>query len=174
MVYYLRTQGALPPAKKAGLCRLSSFLLFPLVIIACALLTAACGNPAGGDGRRLNSSKAITGLMSVSLPVAATIGEWAFRDTGTKSLSVTPGSTVPTLGYRMFYDVESAKTVTVQVPDGVSDRDALINGSPYSESNTDANRGNGFRGGGWTGSAFQSDGAGYVNSNISLTITTLP
>jgi hypothetical protein len=105
-------------------------------------------------------------LVSVSIPKATSIG--AFSYTGTTGLTVTLGSTAPTLGRTMFEDVTNAKTVTVKVPSS----ETVWTGKTgtYSGADNTANWGNGFRGGSWTGSAFQSDGS--VNSNITLTIKT--
>ena len=105
-------------------------------------------------------------LTTVSIPKATSIGEYAFFGTGTTGLVVTLGGTAPTLGSKMFLDVSSTKNVTVKVPVGA----AAAYGTSPSDTTTPC-WGNGFRGGGWTGSAFQSDGE--VNSNITLTIETI-
>jgi hypothetical protein len=52
-----------------------------------------------------------TALTTVNLPKATSIGEYAFDYQNTGTLTVTLGSTVPTLGANMFYNV-SAKDVT--------------------------------------------------------------
>jgi hypothetical protein len=106
-----------------------------------------------------------TGLTSVSLPLAASIGYNAFSSTGPASLIVTLGAAVPTLGTDMFSSVSAAKNVTVKVPSGAT-------GYGSSPANTaDSNWGNGFRGGGWDGAAATG---GAVNSYISLTIEYMP
>jgi hypothetical protein len=103
-------------------------------------------------------------LTPVNLPAAASIRFGVFWNTGTTALTVTLGSTAPTLGYMMFNGVTSTKTVTVRVPSGAT-------GYGSSPANTtDVNWGNGFRGGGWDGTGFVTNGASYVNSNINLTI----
>jgi hypothetical protein len=109
-----------------------------------------------------------TGLETVNLPAATSIGENAFRETGTKDLTVTLGSTVPTLGDDMFNF--SARTVTVKVPNGV----AAWNGKTgmFTGTNTTSNWGNGFRGGGWNGSSITD--SNRINSNITLTVTDAP
>jgi hypothetical protein len=117
-----------------------------------------------------------TALTSVSLPAATSIGKYAFCETGTTALTVTLGSTAPTLGYSMFGNIYSAKTVTVKVPatnSGYADNLPAT----YSGSNATVNWGNGFRGGGWTitggTGAFSTDfygGASNINSYITLTI----
>ena len=101
-------------------------------------------------------------LATLSFPAAASIGDYAFQKTGATALSITLGSTAPTLGLRMFSEVDPAKTVTVKVPSGAT-------GYGSSPTGTDTVCwGNGFRGGGWKDSAFLSGGT--VNSNITLTI----
>jgi hypothetical protein len=110
-----------------------------------------------------------TGLTTVDLSAATFIEEFAFFATGTKTLTVTLGAAVPTLGTRMF-GVSLTKNVTVKVPSGAAAWNGLTGSYNETSSYTD-NWGNGFRGGGWTGSAFQSGGASNVNSNINLTIT---
>jgi hypothetical protein len=114
--------------------------------------------------------QACTSLTTVNLPNAATIGENAFEGFGTGPLTVTLGSAAPTLGTDMFSLVPSTKNVIVKVPSGATGY-GLVPGTynepvpPYT-----VNWGNGFRGGGWTGSTFQYDGANYVNSHVKLTI----
>jgi hypothetical protein len=102
-----------------------------------------------------------TALTTVSLPAAQTIGEWAFAYTGDPDLEITLGSAAPTLGTGIFRDVDTSKTVTVKVPSGATG---------YGSSPTDIttqNWGNGFRGKGWTGTAFST---GTLNDKITLTI----
>jgi hypothetical protein len=107
-------------------------------------------------------------LETVSLPVATSIGDSAFAYTGTQELTVTLGNTVPTLGYKMFELVDETKNVTVKVPFGAT----AWSGKTGAFTGTDSavNWGNGFRGGGWNGSAFAANGV--VNSNIDLTVET--
>jgi hypothetical protein len=103
-----------------------------------------------------------TGLSTLSLPEATSIGERAFGYTGAQELSITLGATAPNLGVEMFYGVTS-KTVTVTVPSGASG---------YGSTPTDTTTttwGNGFRGGGWDGSAMIDSST--VNSYIDLRIT---
>jgi hypothetical protein len=108
-------------------------------------------------------------LAAASLPRATSIGDHTFDATGGKALAVMLGSTDPALGSGMFSHVGTAKTVTVKVPSGEAAWDGKTGtysgGSPYAE-----NWGNGFRGGGWDGSAFLSGNA--VNGNITLIIET--
>jgi hypothetical protein len=103
-----------------------------------------------------------TNLGSVYLPKAGTIGMYAFSLTGSsRTLEITLGGTAPTLGPYMFSSVAD-KAVTVKVPSGATG---------YGSSPTDTttqNWGNGFRGGGWTGSALSD--SSNINSNITLTI----
>jgi hypothetical protein len=107
-----------------------------------------------------------TSLTEVSLPAATSIGEQAFHHTGETALTVTLGSTVPTLGIRLFHEVYPAKTVTVKVPSGAAAWSGKT--GTFSGTNATVNWGNSFRGGGWDGSAFVS--GGEVNSYITLTV----
>jgi hypothetical protein len=117
-----------------------------------------------------------TALATVSLPEATSIGNSAFRSTGTtKALTITLGTTVPTLGIRMFDNVSGGpKSVTVKVPNNAT-WSGIIGGSFTGTENTTGGPhwGEGSRGRGWT-----SDGAyvngGTVNSSITLTIEALP
>jgi hypothetical protein len=104
-------------------------------------------------------------LTTVSLPAATNIGvrAFAFSYTGTGPLTVTLGSTVPTLGTEMFVTVTGTKNVTVKVPSG-----ATGYGSSPTDTTAD-NWGNAFRGKGWNGTSYLT---GTVNSNIVLTIET--
>jgi hypothetical protein len=112
-----------------------------------------------------------TALTTANFPAATSIDHHAFAYPGATALTVTLGSTAPKLEYGMFYDVSSAKTVTVLVPSGAT-------GYGTSPSNTSAVCwGNGFRGAGWTitngKGAFSTNangGANNINSNITLTI----
>jgi hypothetical protein len=107
-------------------------------------------------------------LTTVDLPAATSIGAQAFSWTGSRAITIILGAAAPTLGGRIFNFVDS--TVTVKVPSGATGyADSLP--ATFANSDTTANWGNGFRGGGWNGSAFWG-GASYVNSNISLTIET--
>jgi hypothetical protein len=58
-------------------------------------------------------------LIKISLPSATNIGSGAFNYSGTTALTVTLGSTAPTLGTSIFAGV-SNKTVTVKVPYGAT------------------------------------------------------
>jgi hypothetical protein len=106
-------------------------------------------------------------LTTVSLPKAASIGERAFSWC-TALTTVTLGATAPTLGSEMFYNITNTRTVTVKVPSGATGYSTIP--TTYSGSNSTVKWGNGFRGGGWTGSAFVSGGASYINSNITLVV----
>jgi hypothetical protein len=103
-------------------------------------------------------------LKTVEFPMVTSIGEEALCITGTTALTVTLGGTAPMLGMYIFDGVPSTKTVTVKVPSG-----ATGYGSSPADTTT-PNWGNGFRGGGWNGTALLD--STKVNSNISLTITT--
>jgi hypothetical protein len=107
-------------------------------------------------------------LTTVNLPEAATIGESVFSDTGNHALIITLGNTAPALGREMFYNVTSAKTVTVRVPSGAAAWSGKTGN--FSSADTAVNWGNGFRGGGWDGNAFTTVNLSNINSNISLII----
>jgi hypothetical protein len=68
----------------------------------------------------------------------------------------------------MFYNVRSAKTVTVKVPAGATGYGTIP--ATYSGTDTTENWGNGFRGGGWDGTVFVSGGASYINNYITLEV----
>jgi hypothetical protein len=106
---------------------------------------------------------ACNALITVSLPVAMSIGNQAFA--GCAALTTASlGRTAPTLGSGMFYGISAAKTVTVKVPSGATDYGTI----PATYTGSTANWGNGFRGGGWNGSAFVE--SRDINSNITLNI----
>jgi hypothetical protein len=107
-----------------------------------------------------------TSLETVSLPMAEDIDNNAFSHTGTTGLTVTLGSTAPTVGLGLFNNCTSAKAVTVLVPSGATGYGTVP--ETYTGFNNDDNWGNAFRGKGWNGTN-NYDGFG-VNSNISLTI----
>jgi hypothetical protein len=98
----------------------------------------------------------------VSLPAAASIGKYAFA--ACESLNtVRLGSAAPTLETDMFYgNTLVDQPLTVKVPSGADGYGA----TPVNT--TDANWGNGFRGGGWDGSALSD--SRKVNRLIKLTI----
>jgi hypothetical protein len=104
-----------------------------------------------------------TSLTTVYLPAAASIDFYAFAGSGTVALTVTLGSTPPTLGVQMFNGV-SSKNVTIEVPTA-----ALSAYGPVPDNTTSNNWGNAFRGKGWTGSSYS---ANPVNGNINLTFAT--
>jgi hypothetical protein len=105
-------------------------------------------------------------LNTVNLPAAMSIGNYAFCICNALN-TVSLGRTAPTLGSHMFYGIDDDKTVTVKVPTGATGYGTSIPAT-YSGSNSTANWGNGFRGGGWTGSAFTPDG--FIDSAITLVI----
>ena len=57
-----------------------------------------------------------TGLSTLDIPGVTNIGQYAFANTGTTELTITMGSTAPTLGNGMFYGVDAPKAVIVNVP----------------------------------------------------------
>ncbi|MDR2020312.1 MAG: leucine-rich repeat protein, partial [Treponema sp.] len=109
-------------------------------------------------------------LTTVDLPAAEFINQNAFGvgAGGGTALTVTLGFSVPTLGTNMFSGVSVAKNVTVKVPSGATGYGTIP--GTYSDANTTNNWGNGFRGGGWNGSAMMNNS--YINSKINLTIET--
>jgi hypothetical protein len=115
-----------------------------------------------------------TALTKVSLPKAASIGQSAFSGTGAQALTVTLGSTVPTLGIDMFSNITDAKTVTVKVPSGALGDSPLGYGPlPTGAWGHDlvVNMRSwyvGFRGKGWDGTQCRNQDT--VNDYISLTI----
>jgi hypothetical protein len=105
-----------------------------------------------------------TALETLNLPKATTFGEQVFYDTGGTALTITLGSTVPELGTNMFQ--YAGKTVIVKVPDEAAwiGKTGTFTGG---ENTNGPHWGEGFRGKGWTGSAY---GSGSVNANITLNI----
>jgi len=115
-------------------------------------------------------------LITLNIPNVTKIEQGAFRYTGNTELSITMGSTGPTLGYRMFDDITTSKTVRIKVPSGATGYSPFSSSSvTVSGTNTNVNWANGFRGGGWNGYAFDtgstfSQGDYYINQNITLII----
>jgi hypothetical protein len=108
-------------------------------------------------------------LVSVNIPKVTEIGAMAFTYTGTAALSITMGSTAPTLGRSIFFLISTTKTVTVKVPTGASGYTPFTGTAvTVSGTNNTANWANGFRGGGWNGSSFAQ--YSELNQNISVII----
>jgi hypothetical protein len=123
-------------------------------------------------------------LVTLNIPKVTDIGRSALSYTGDATLSITMGSTAPTLGREMFFngygDSNIVRTVRLKIPSGATGYSPAS--SPFSgtsvtvNSGTTANWANGFRGGGWngytwnTGSTIITDGSTYINQNISLII----
>ena len=113
-----------------------------------------------------------TDLQSLNIPKVTRIFGYAFSSTGTATLSITMGPTAPTLGENIFYGVTSAKTVMVNIPSGATGY-TPFNGSTVTVSgtNTAANWANGFRGGSWNGTTWESwGGTSGINQDISVVI----
>jgi hypothetical protein len=111
-------------------------------------------------------------LASVNIPKVTSIGVNAFNNTRTTALTVTMGSTAPTLREQMFGYINTAKTVTVKVPAGATGYTPFT-GTTVTVSGTDttANWANGFRGGGWNGTTWATYGGTlHINQGISLVI----
>jgi len=109
-----------------------------------------------------------TNLVSVNIPQVTSIGDSAFISTGDTALSITMGSTAPTLGGDIFWvTTTTTKTVTVKVPAGASGYSPFTGTTvTVSGTNTTVNWANGFRGGGWNGSSF----AQYSQPNQNITV----
>jgi hypothetical protein len=106
-----------------------------------------------------------TGLSTLNFPAVASIGMWAFADTGTQALAVILGSTPPSVEEALFWAFDFAKTVAVKVPSGATDYGTLP--GTYTGADATENWGNAFRSKGWNGTNYLD---GTVNSNIGLTI----
>jgi hypothetical protein len=107
-------------------------------------------------------------LETVNIPKVASIDFGAFSvfyGSGGTALTITMGSTAPTLENDMFFG--TPRTVTVRVTSGATGYGTVP--ATYSGTNSDRNWGNGFRGGGWSGTAFVS-GSYDINSDITLHI----
>ena len=101
-------------------------------------------------------------LTSVYMPFVELINEGVFRMTGTATLTITLGSTVPDVGIRIFDFCSEPKNVIVKRPNGAT-------GYGSSPTNTTANNwGNAFRGKGWD--SVYGYNSGTVNEKITLTI----
>ena len=116
-------------------------------------------------------------LASLNIPKVTSIRTSAFGTSGNTALSITMGSVAPTLGWGIFYNTDidisgriTNKTVTVKVPSGATGYSPFT-GTPVTVSGADntENWANGFRGGGWNGSTWESD-TSKINQNISLVI----
>jgi len=107
-------------------------------------------------------------LMILNIPSVTEIESYAFSSTGNTELSITMGSTSPTLGRYMFDYMTTAKTVRVKVPTGATGYTPFSGSSvTVSGDNAVGNWANGFRGGGWDGAAL---GWGTINQSITLII----
>jgi len=115
-----------------------------------------------------------SGLQSLNIPQVTSIGSNAFSFSETTTLSITMGSVAPTLGYEMFDDITAAKTVRVKIPTGAtgySPASSPFTGTTVTVDNDTENWANGLRGGGWTGSTWNSNGGPEnINYNISVII----
>jgi len=107
-------------------------------------------------------------LVSLNIPKVTNIGRMAFGSRENIALSITMGTTAPTLG-RYIFDISSPTTVTVKVPAGASGYSPFTGTTvTVSGTNTTVNWANGFRGGGWDGYSFEQ--YSQPNQNISLVI----
>jgi hypothetical protein len=119
-----------------------------------------------------------TALTSVSAPQAASIGSFAFNDC-TALATVTLGATPPTLGYYIFANINTARTVTVRIPDTAKNAYGIPNlpTTNFDNTSTTDSWGRAFKGTGWdTGNSDWSSnsyyGTGAVNDNITLVFET--
>jgi hypothetical protein len=108
-------------------------------------------------------------LATVNLPMVTDIGAVVFSSPGGQPLTVTLGTSAPTLETDIFLYVDSAKTVTVKVPSGATGYASSLPAT-YNGGDTKNEWGNGFRGAGWIAGSIQYSNA--INHNISLTIMT--
>jgi hypothetical protein len=113
-----------------------------------------------------------TGLTSVSAPQAAAIGIYAFQSC-TSLASVTLGGTPPTLGGGIFYNIDTAQTVTVHIPDTAKTTYGVPNlpGTNFDNTSTANSWGRAFKGIGWDGTNY-IDGWATVNDYITLRFET--
>ena len=115
-------------------------------------------------------------LMILNIPSVTKIEQAAFVSTGINELSITMGSTRPTLGHRLFDFITTSKTVRIKVPLGATGYTPFTGSSvTVSSDNATVNWANGFRGGGWNGATFDTgsqylQGVNYINQNITLII----
>ena len=115
-------------------------------------------------------------LESLNIPKVNEIGNLVFFGSGDSDLSITTGTIAPILGYSLFDGISPVKIVRVKIPLGATGYSPVS--SPFagtavvvSGTNTTANWGNGFRGGGWDGTSFSSySGIDGINQYISLSI----
>jgi hypothetical protein len=95
------------------------------------------------------------GVYNVDISSATSIGNKAFGQCGTGDLTITLGSTPPSLGTQIFEGVGGTKRVTVRVPNAAT--------SAYTDSWVE-----GLKGKGWTSSG--GVGSGSIMRNITVTI----
>lgn len=115
-----------------------------------------------------NAFSSTENLSFLSIPKVTSIGEFAFASESTPQ-TIILGSTAPILSGSIFTYAAFSKNITVKVP-----LDAAGYGTipqTYSGYDVTENWGNGFRGGGWTGTNFGNNGtASSVNSNVTINI----
>jgi uncharacterized membrane protein len=87
-----------------------------LAFSGCSALTSASFPNAGYIGDYAFQS--CTSLTTVFIPKVTSIGTQAFASIGTRSLTITMGATVPTVGANIFNGVTATKNVMVRVPSG--------------------------------------------------------
>jgi len=154
-------------------------------------LATSIGSSAFASCRRLQSASfpivttidswafsSCSNLLSLNIPKVTNIGERAFQNTESTVLSITMGTNAPTIGGELFGSgTDTTKTVKVKIPSGATGYTPAASpfaGTSVTVSGTDttANWANGFRGGGWNGSAFPASGTGIygINKSISLVI----
>jgi hypothetical protein len=125
-----------------------------------------------------------TSLQTLIIPKVISIGNNAFSYTGTTPLSITMvDGAAPTLGYKIFNYINSAKTVTILLWYGYATGFSPAS-SPFvgpsvtvSGTNTTASWANGLRGGSWNGTTWadtSNGGPSNINQNISVIIEQMP
>ncbi|MDR0638953.1 MAG: leucine-rich repeat domain-containing protein [Spirochaetaceae bacterium] len=136
-----------------------------LVFSNCAALTTVSFPAATSIGGLTFAS--CTALTTVNLPKATSIDGHTFSNTGETALTVTLGSTAPTLRFDIFSQIE-AKTVTVKIPAGAIGYGTVP--ATYSGSDSTSCWGNGFQGGGGSDFDFSGCGSDCINRYITLNI----
>jgi uncharacterized repeat protein (TIGR02543 family) len=108
-----------------------------------------------------------TALTSASFPKAASLGQSAFS--GSALTDLTLGPTPPTLGSFLFFDIDTARTVTVTIPVDAKDAYGVpgLPGTNFNNDSVDNSWGRAFKGLGWNGTSY-GDNSASVNTAITL------
>jgi hypothetical protein len=114
-------------------------------------------------------------LANIDLPSVQHISQGVFYNNINRTMTITMGSVAPTLQQGLFWGprMTSDKSVTVRVPLDATGY-GTFSGDPLKITLSGDDQtlcwGNGFRGMGWDGNAFDIYNPVYFNKNISLTI----